>query len=346
MTDRQRSPTRAGTDIDAKNRVSRRCFLSGMGVLAAAGALAPAAAQLGIGRLGRARRAESFEAGRPALGTWMRIQIRHTDPTRASAAMEAAFAAVRRVDEQMSVHRPTSQLSLVNAAAGRAAVAVDREVIEVVARACDAARRSGGVYDPTVLPLMRLFGFYGSNVRRFPSDIEIQRVLDRTGWEHALLDERAGTLGVARAGGGLDLGSIGKGWAVDRAVAALREHGVRSALVDLGGNVYGLGTPEDGTAGWSVGVFHPVSGKLDHVFVLRDAAVATSGNSEQSQILGGMRVGHLFDMRRGRPADGYLAVSVQARSGIESDYLSTAAYLLGPSRFRGWSEALTAHFIG
>ena len=101
-----------------------------------------------------------------------------------------------------------------------------------------------------------------------------------------------------------------------------------------------------GAAGWSVGVAHPRTGATDHLFVLRDSAVGTSGNGEQSHLLDLIRVGHMIDARRGKPADGHLSASVQARSGVESDYLSTVAYLLGPDRFHGWPEALATHFVG
>jgi thiamine biosynthesis lipoprotein len=95
-----------------------------------------------------------------------------------------------------------------------------------------------------------------------------------------------------------------------------------------------------------VGVLHPVTKQVDRVFTLRDAAVATSGNYEQFRILSGLRVGHLFDARRGRPADGHLSASVLAQSGVESDVMSTVSFLLGPSAFRGWPGALGVHFIG
>jgi thiamine biosynthesis lipoprotein len=85
---------------------------------------------------------------------------------------------------------------------------------------------------------------------------------------------------------------------------------------------------------------------VDRVFLLRDSAVATSGNAEQFRILSGLRVGHLFDARRGRPADGHLSASVQAPTGLESDVMSTAAFLLGPSGFADWARVLNAHFIG
>jgi len=321
--------------------LTRRQFFASLGAVAGAGLIAPY-----LGRLERERLA-SVEVSRPGLGTWIRIVARDGDRGRAERAIERAFAAIARVDDEMSIHRATSEISGVNRAAGRAAVPVSPALLEVLAIADAAALRSGGMYDPTVLPLMRLYGFYGNTASGpYPSDRAIADVLDRTGWRQVQLDRAAGTLGLTRSGAGIDLGSIGKGWAVDRAVAALREAGIRSGLVDIGGNVYGLGVPEDGAVGWSVGVFHPVTGRVDRVFVLRDNAVATSANTEQFRILSGTRVGHLFDARRGRPASGHLSASTQAPTGVESDVMSTSAFVLGPDGFRGWPNVIDAHFIG
>jgi thiamine biosynthesis lipoprotein len=289
---------------------------------------------------------ERVEISRPALGTWVRIVARHPDRTRAERAIDRGFAAIARVDAQMSIHRADSQVAAVNRAAGMAVAAVDFEVLDVVQRACDAAARSNGIYDPTVLPLMRLYGFYRDDDHRYPSDGEIGQVLGAMGWRQLSIDRTRGTLGLARAHAGLDLGSIGKGWAVDRAADALRAAGVSSGLVDVGGNVYALGTPDERSEGWSVGVLHPVTGRVDRVFTLRDQAVATSGNHEQFRILNGLRVGHLFDARAGRPSDGHLSASVVAETGVESDVMSTSAFLLGPSGFAGWPRAQCAHFIG
>jgi thiamine biosynthesis lipoprotein len=324
----------------AEVRFSRRRFLAGLGVVAGAGALAPL-----LGRMGAARIA-TVEVSRPVLGTWARIVARDGDRARATRAVEHAYAAIARVDAQMSIHRADSQLARVNAAAGRGAARVHPDVLEVVAAACRAGERSGGVYDITVLPLMRLYGFYRDDAALYPSDREIARTLAAVGWRGIALDAAGGTLALARAGAGIDLGSIGKGWAVDRAAQALRDAGIHSGLVDIGGNVYGLGRPDDRAPGWSVGVLHPVTKVVDRVFVLRDAAVATSGNYEQYRMLAGIRVGHLFDARRGRPADGHLSASVQAATGTASDIGSTTAFLLGPSGFGGWPGVQATHFIG
>lgn len=325
----------------AARRDGRRRFLTELGLLAGVGAGLPfLRSSLLSPRLHR------IETARPALGTWVRVVVQDHDPDRAARAAERAFDAIRTVDAEMSIHRSDSQIARVNAAAGRAMVGVDRSVLLVVTRALAEARRTDGIYDPTVLPLMKLYGFYDSGRDRYPSDREIAAVLAVTGHRNVMLDAAGSRIGLAKRGMALDLGSIGKGWALDRAVDGLKAEGIRAGLVDVGGNVYGLGAPEESAEGWSVGVLNPRTGKMARVFLLRDAAVATSGNYEQSRVLGHVRVGHLFDADRGRPAAGHVSASVVARTGTESDVLSTTAFLLGPDRFRGHPGVLETHFVG
>jgi thiamine biosynthesis lipoprotein len=219
-------------------------------------------------------------------------------------------------------------------------------LLEVVGRAREAALASGGVFDPTVLPLMRLYGFYASGRSHLPADREIAETLRAVGADGIAIDREAGTLGLERRGAALDLGGIGKGWAVDQAVAALRAEGVESGLVDVGRNVYALGTPEEGAEGWSVGVVHPATGAVDRVLTLRDAAVATAGNTENFVTLDGVRVGHLFDATRGRPSNPYLSASCVARTGTDSDTGSNLAFLLGRDGLSALPGVLDSHFIG
>lgn len=338
-------PTKSSRETEPRHagfQAGRRRFLGLAALLTGGAALAGLRPELGGPSRSRVKRLES---SRPALGTWMRVVVCDHDPSRAERAVEGAFRAVRLVDAQMSIHRPESQLSRVNAAAGRSDVPVDIAVLDVVERACDMARRTNGLYDPTVLPLMRLYGFYHSGRSTWPSDREIAATLDRTGWRHVRADRPAGRLGLAREGAALDLGSIGKGWALDRAVEAIRAEGVGSALVDLGGNIYALGAPDDDAAGWSVGLPHPETGRIERVLVLRDRAVATSNDTQQHHMLGRVRVGHHLDARRGRPSGGRSA-TVVAETGLASDVHSSVAYLLGPSKFHGFPEALESWFLG
>jgi FAD:protein FMN transferase len=339
MARSQPSPSPFADPLAGRNVFTRRNFLAGLGLLAGAGLLAPV-----LRRVLRPS-AASVEAGRPLLGTWVRIVARHPDRARATRAVERAFAAVREVDAQMSVHRADSELSRLNRAAGRGAARVSPALLDVVEQACACARRSGGLYDPSVMPLMTLYGFYGLERASLPTTAEVDRARDAVAFEDVQVDRGAGTIALARSGMGLDLGSIGKGWAVDRAVAAMRAEGVTSGLVDAGGNVYGLGVPEDGAEGWSVALFHPRTGRSERVFSLKDAAVATSANNERFRTIAGHRLGHILDAKSGAPADGHVSVSVVASTGVESDQMSTAAFLLGPDRFRGWPGALDALFL-
>ena len=319
--------------------LSRRRFLQAVGLVAGAGALGSWFA-----------RRSTFESlrvdvTRPRLGTWVRVVARHHDTEVANRAVEQAFAAFDQVDREMSIHRSDTDIARVNRSSGNDAVKVPRSVLEVVALAREGARRSEGLYDPSGLPLFRTYGFYGPPRSTYPSDAEIQAALTRVGWRSIHVDRERGTLGLERRGGALDLGSLGKGWAVDRAVDAMRAAGVRDGLVDAGGKIFAFGTPRENAPGWSVGVYHPITHSAERVFVLRDAAIATSGNYEQFRMLSGLRVGHLFDARRGRPSDGHLSATVLAATAVQADMMSTAAFLLGPDRFR-WPEARDIHWIG
>ena len=329
---------------EAPRKFTRRRFLVSLGALAAAGIAAPV-----LGRIGSRFASQGIarvERSRAALGTWVRIVAHHREDVAAERAIDNAFAAIGHVDGQMSIHRADSELSRVNASAGRAPVAVSGALLDIVERAGAGARQTNRAYDPTVLPLMRLYGFYHSGRTHLPSDREITAALDAMGPQVIAIDRRAGTLGLTKTGAALDLGSIGKGWAIDRAVEALRAGGVTSGLVDVGRNVYGLGTPGEGAQGWSVGVLDPASGNIAKVFMLRDAAVGTSGNYEQWSTLDGERVGHIMDARLGRPAAAHVSASVVARTGTASDEGSTRAFLLGRAGLDGLEGVLDTHFIG
>ena len=110
--------------------------------------------------------------------------------------------------------------------------------------------------------------------------------------------------------------------------------------------MYGLGTPDEASEGWSVGVLHPATGAIDRVFTLRDAAVATAGNTEHFVTLDGTRVGHLFDASCGRPSDSHLSASVVATTGTDSDTGSNLAFLLGKASLACLPGVLDSHFVG
>lgn len=313
---------------------------------------------------------EVVRQARPLLGTFISIVVHHADFTEAQKAIGKAFAAVEKTDQVMSIHRPESDISRLNAAAGKSMVGVDPSLIEILKMAKTFHDQTRGAYDAACLPLMRLYGFYSQthNSRhapaRFsghtPTDREIAQALDGAGPKNWAMDEKQMELGLTREKAAIDLGSIGKGYALDRAGEALLESGIENFLVDGGGNLLGFGSPvadpdpADGspTDGWRVAIRNPNGGKENPYFetlTLRNNAVATSGNYEQFVRLDGRKVGHLFDMRSGRPANGGISVTVTADNAAMADALSTSLFLLGPShshRLRSVAKEIYFHGFG
>ena len=266
----------------------------------------------------------------PVMGTMLEIVVWDADTARARAAVAAARGAVFRVDTLMSLWKPASDLSAVNRRAGTDSVTVvDPQTAQVLASALDWAERSGGAFDPTVGPLVDVWGFYGAR-GGLPPTAAADSALGLVAWSDVAFDPARRAVALPRAGMRLDLGAIAKGWAVDRAVEALRTAGVPSAMVDLGGNVRVHG-PRPGGGPWQVGIRDPRRpDELLAVLALDSGAVATSGDYEQFFVVDGVRYAHILDARSGAPARGVAATTVRAASGMAADALSTVLFLLGP----------------
>lgn len=289
-----------------------------------------------------------------AMGTF--VQIVATGPG-AEEAAEAALAEVKRLDRLFDRFDPASPVAKVNAAAGRGKVGVPPEVAEAVELALFIARQTGGAFDPTVGPLVDVWGFGESFERARPSRppepgaIEAARRL--VGYTDVEVDQQGATtrVGLAREGMVLDLGGIAQGYAADRAIRVLRERGVRHALVDVGGEVAALGSrPTSGRdvagpqEGWRVGIQHPRDGRrLLATLRLVDRAAATSGDYERYFEYGGKRFCHLINPLTGYPARGLVAATVLHPSAAVADALATAVMVLGPEQgealIRRWPDA-------
>jgi thiamine biosynthesis lipoprotein len=266
----------------------------------------------------------------PVMGTMLQVSVWDADTAVALAAMTAARAAVFRVDTLMSVYQAGSELSAVNRRAGTdSATTLSPWTAEVLDSALAIAAASGGGLDVTVGPLVDAWGFY-----RHQGAIPPQAVRDSiaplVGWRQVRFDRATRRASLPRRGMRLDFGGIAKGFALDRALDALRAAGIRRAVVDLGGNFAVLGSAPMGPR-WSIGLKNPF--EPDEVFAavqLDGGAVGTSGDYEQFFEAGGVRYSHLFDPRTRQPARGIASVSVIAPSGILSDALSRPFFVMGP----------------
>ncbi len=249
------------------------------------------------------------------------------------AAGEEALAEVERIENQLSLYRPGSEIAQVNARAVREAVLVSPEVFSLLQHAAKLSDETGGAFDITIAPLVRCWGFMGAN-GKMPTPEEVAGAREKVGMRHVQLDVVNRTVRFAREGVMLDLGAIGKGYAVERGAEILREAGVTSALFHGGtSTVYAIGSPPDAAA-WRVAFDAPPTSaevlfpKLPDMR-LRDEAMSVSaiwGRSFQSE---NKTFGHVIDPRTGQPVAYALLSAVVLPSATATDALSTALLTLG-----------------
>ena len=262
---------------------------------------------------------------RPAMACRFEILLDGADERHAAAAREALDEA-DRLEAELSVFRETSALSRLNRTAAEKPVPVDADLFALLGLCRDLHARTAGAFDITSTPLSRCWGFLRRE-GRLPSPEAIAAARALVGMSGVVFDETARTVHFARAGLELNLGSIGKGYALDRMAALMRGRGVAHALLSAGGSsAVALGGRGEG---WTVDIRSRQvgSGKLARLH-LRDGALATSGAGEQFFEVEGQRYGHVIDPRTGWPAAGILSASVVTAEGALSDALSTA-FLVG-----------------
>ena len=262
------------------------------------------------------------------MGTRGTITIYGLASEDADSAASEAIREMHRIESVMSNWKKDSEISRLNRDSGGQPVRVSSELFLLLEQAYRFSEITGGAFDVTARPIVKLWGFQGGEAK-LPSETEIAGALEKVGWRKMILDAEDTTVALTD-GAGIDLAGIGKGYAVDRCVWILKKHDATSALVDLGGNMFAVGAPP-GREAWSIGMRDPqdpsgVIGKL----LISDEAIATSGNYENFVVIEGKRYGHIVDPRIGRTVDHVLGVTVVASSATASDALSTGLFVLGP----------------
>lgn len=262
------------------------------------------------------------------MGTVFEIVAYDEPATHASEVIDKAFQEIVRLDQLLSNYKTNSDLTRLNRSAHFHAQAVPRDLYRVIEQSLQYSRLSGGKFDITVGPLVNVWKA-AMRGERTPSPAEEEKLRGCVGYEKIVLlppdriEFRSSCLEI-------DLGAIGKGYAVDRAVEILRSHGIRNALVDAGGStIYGMGSPPGQTA-WLVHLRDP-SGQIDPRVMLSEASVSTSEQTPPS-LLGNDSAGHIIDPGKGVPLKTIFAVSVIAKTATASDALSTTLLLTGPEQ--------------
>ena len=263
------------------------------------------------------------------MGSEVRVTAWSAEEGVAYDAFDAVFAEFDRLDALLSVWQPGSDVLRINAAAGKAPVAVSRETIEILQAARRVSEWTDGKFDITFGALSDVWKFDHDQDNRVPRTAAVATRLPLVDYRRVIIDDDAGTAFVEGAGTRVHLGGIGKGYAVDRAVLMLRAFGLRDFMVQFGGDLYVSGRSRDGP--WRLGINDPRGEPNDSFATLElsDATLSTSGDYERFFIADGVRQHHLLDPDTGQPARGSRSVTIVTKRAMDADALSTGVFIMG-----------------
>lgn len=270
-------------------------------------------------RNGLNRRDEQQKQARILMDTYCAIQAQGSGNT--LKIIGKALDRIEEIDKKFNSLNPVSPLFGFNE---ENSPVTDREICQLIRTALKISEKSGGAFDITVEPLVRLWGFY-NKTPSVPGKGRIIECLKKTGYGHLAIKE--GRLEKLNKSVRVDLGAIAKGYAVGEALKILKNAGIKSALIDLGGDIYALGKLEGKP--WKVGIRNPDGKGILGMVEVSDLSLSTSGSYERFFEKDGIRYHHIFDPKTGYPARGLKSVTVICPDPVLADALSTTIFVLG-----------------
>ena len=281
---------------------------------------------------------ERVAAEGKAMGTHLALTAYTTpacDAAKAKKLFDDAIAEIQRIETLMTTWRPESEVSQINAAAGKAPVKVGAETFGVIKEALHTSEISEGTFDITFEVLHGLWKFDEDLDPHPPTDAQIKAKLGLglLSYKHVKIDEAKSTVFLDKEGVKISLGGIAKGYAVDRASKILEAGGLSAYFVQAGGDLYTHGKKPDGSD-WQAGIRDP-RGKEGSYFAMlpvTDHAFSTAGDYERSYVLEGKRYHHIIDPRTGKPATASRSVTIWAPTALQADAIDDAVFILGPEK--------------
>lgn len=278
-----------------------------------------------------------FHFSSNAMGCEFQVLCDADGRKKLAGCVAEGFDLIHFLEQQLSIYRPSSQLAMVNRQAFDKPVSVDPDVFELLHLAREISQFTRGTFDITATPLTRLWKTH-RNTRSLPSDRELQQAKASVGYDGLVLDRQNHSVYFEKKGMTLDLGGIGKGFALDKLKSHLKSadcidfliHGGQSSVLSGGERSDRSG---DHKFAWQVAISHPL--KMDQKLAtlsLRERAIGTSGSARQNYVVNGKRLGHIIDPRTGWPATGLLSVTVLAPTAVLADALATAIFVAGPEQ--------------
>lgn len=273
-------------------------------------------------------RAAWIERTEAIMGTRIYVELWADDATKGNADIDAVMAEMRRIDELMSHYKPESQLSQINERANSEPVQVDAELFDLIKLSTYYSQITEGAFDITYASVGYLYD-YPKHIH--PTEAQIKSALPSVNWRNLLLDEAHHTVRFEHAGMRIDLGGIGKGYAVDRGVAILKARGIDHAVVTAGGDTRIIG--DHMGRPWLVAIRHPDNPqKVVTRIPLSDTAMSTSGDYERYFDEDGVRYHHIIDPHTGHSASKVRSATIIAPTATQTDGMSKTAFVLGPEK--------------
>jgi thiamine biosynthesis lipoprotein len=274
----------------------------------------------------------AYKKSRTLMDTFVTVTVVADSAEKGEKAIETAFSTIERFGDLVNYFSDKSEVSDINRNAGVAPVRVSAETLDVIEKAVFVAEKSGGAFDPTIGPIIKLWDFH--NKTKAP-DSEIKKNLRLVNYRNIIIDREKSTVFLKEKGMQLDPGGIAKGYAADLAVEALKQEGIRAGVVAAAGDISTFGLRPDGKP-WNVGIKNPrqKSGADEVLATIRmgDKAISTSGDYERYFISDGQRYHHILDPKTGYPANTCRSVTIITGKGVFTDAFSTAVFVLGPEK--------------
>jgi thiamine biosynthesis lipoprotein len=278
----------------------------------------------------------SYERNREAsqigilMDTFVDIRVWGKDSDK---ALKESWKLLEDLSNKIDRFNPNSEISKINKNAGDY-VEVSSDTLNIIKKAKYFAQITNGYFDPTIAPLMKIWGFYDKNYR-IPDKKEIEDKLKYVDYRKIYIE---GNKVMIEKGMELDLGGIAKGYLIDRIFEVLRKYSIDRAVLNLGGQVGVYGSPQEGAL-WEVSIRHPRKDQdfIGRVFI-KEGSVSTSGDYERFFIKDNKRYCHIINPKDGYPSNSVISVSVISKSGTEADALSTAFFILGKDAISLWKE--------
>ncbi len=281
-----------------------------------------------------------FEFTHPAMGTLFTITLYATNPAQAQAAAGAAFKRIESLEDIMSDYEADSELMRLCEQPVGKPVAASEDLFDVMQKAQRISELSGGAFDVTVGPYVRLWRFARKR-KVLPGPSELSSAREAVGYQKLRLEPRSRTITLLVPHMRLDLGGIAKGYAADQALELLRTMGIDRALVAASGDI-AIGNPPPGQPGWKVGItgIDAKDNQLARTVLLHNCGISTSGDTEQFILVNGVRYSHILDPKTGLGLTNRIQATIIAPNATSTDAVATTVCVLGVRRGLALANAL------